>query len=120
MDSVSKHVQYRDGLLPYQISRRSYLSYDFANGLGYENNCHKLNIRGAQADQMSVSTLSIAGGRYRNTLRVLQLWGSACYQQFENYHLRAVVPTARRQGAAVRSCSAGSRSCSIAMAMERT
>ena len=38
----------------------------------------------------------------RNTLRVLQLWGSACFQQLENYHLPAVVPTARRQGAAVR------------------
>ena len=29
-------------------------------------------------------TLSMAGGRYRNTLRVLQLWGSACFVQYEN------------------------------------
>jgi len=26
--------------------------------------------------------------RSRNTLRVLQLWGSACFQQLENYQRR--------------------------------
>ena len=34
----------------------------------------------------------------RNTLRVLQLWCSTCLVNNDNYHLRAVVPTARRQG----------------------
>jgi hypothetical protein len=46
-------------------------------------------VPSGKADGMSVSTLSIADGRYRNTLRVLQLWGSACFQQLGNYQRRS-------------------------------
>jgi ankyrin repeat protein len=35
-------------------------------------------------------TLSMAGGLYRNTLRVLQLWGSACLVQFESFQRRGL------------------------------
>ncbi len=53
-----------------------------------------------------------------NQFRVVHFVGIHGFTK--SYHLPAVVPTARRQGAAVRSRSAGSRSRSVAVATERT
>jgi hypothetical protein len=41
---------------------------------------------------MSVGTLSMAGDKYRNTLRVLQLWGSACWVHYESNQRRSLAP----------------------------
>jgi len=38
-----------------------------------------------------VVALRIAGDKYRNTLRVLQLWGSACFKQLAASRCRSLV-----------------------------